>query len=100
MSPLKRIYHVDAYDTKSSVGSYWEAMTPSPVQYPVLEGDTVCDVAVIGAGFTGLSSALHLAQDFGFAPVVLDAAQLGWGACPAVGIRCLGPQWAWGHPGP
>ena len=91
MSPLKRIYHADAYDTKSSVGSYWEAMTPSPVHYPVLEGDTVCDVAVIGAGFTGLSSALHLAQDFGFAPVVLDAAQLGWGASGRnAGFNCMG----------
>ena len=80
MSQLKRIYHADAYDTGLTVGSYWEAVTPPLVRDPVLEFDTICDVAVIGAGFTGLSAALHLTQDFGFAPVVLDSAQVGWGA--------------------
>ena len=91
MPQLKRIYHPDAYDTGLTVGSYWEAVTPSLVRDPVLEFDTVCDVAVIGAGFTGLSAALHLAQDFGFAPVVLDSAQVGWGASGRnAGFNCMG----------
>jgi gamma-glutamylputrescine oxidase len=38
-----------------------------------------CDVCVIGAGFTGLSAALHLAQR-GYDVVVLDAHRAGWGA--------------------
>jgi gamma-glutamylputrescine oxidase len=37
------------------------------------------DVVVIGAGYTGLSSALHLAEA-GFKVVVLEAAKVGWGA--------------------
>ncbi len=91
MSPLKRIYHKDAYDTGLPVGSYWEAVTPAPERDPVCEGDIETDVAVIGAGFTGLSAALHLAQDFGFAPVVLDSAQVGWGASGRnAGFNCMG----------
>lgn len=91
MSPLNRIYHADAYDTDLPVGSYWEAMTPSPVVDPALDGDVQADVVVIGAGFTGLSTAVHLAQDFGFEPVVLDAAQVGWGASGRnAGFNCMG----------
>ncbi|MGI3002764.1 NAD(P)/FAD-dependent oxidoreductase [Shewanella algae] len=37
------------------------------------------DVCVIGAGYTGLSSALHLLEA-GFKVVVLEAARVGWGA--------------------
>nr|WP_242431939.1 FAD-dependent oxidoreductase [Burkholderia ambifaria] len=37
------------------------------------------DVVVIGAGFTGLSAAIHLAE-LGLSCVVLDAAEPGWGA--------------------
>src|SRR5690606_38504214 len=37
------------------------------------------DVAVVGAGFTGLSAALHLAEA-GIACTVLEAAEIGWGA--------------------
>ena len=44
-----------------------------------LEGDVLADVCIIGAGFTGLSAALHLAQA-GKRVVVLEAARVGWGA--------------------
>jgi gamma-glutamylputrescine oxidase len=44
-----------------------------------LVGERSADVVVIGAGFTGLSAALHLAEA-GFDVVVLDAARVGWGA--------------------
>ncbi len=91
MSPLNRIYHANAYDTGVPVGSYWEAVTPPPDRDPALEGDVETDVAVIGAGFTGLSAALHLAKEFGFAPVVVDAAQVGWGASGRnAGFNCMG----------
>ena len=44
-----------------------------------LEGDRRADVVVVGAGYTGLSAALHLAER-GADVVVLDAAEPGWGA--------------------
>ncbi len=46
---------------------------------PPLEGHRRADVAVIGAGFTGLSTALHLAEQ-GADVVVLEAHEPGWGA--------------------
>ena len=46
---------------------------------PALEGDVQADVAVIGGGITGLSTALHLAEQ-GTRVALLEAEQPGWGA--------------------
>lgn len=46
---------------------------------PPLEGELTVDVCVIGAGFTGISSALFLAEA-GFTVAVLEAACIGYGA--------------------
>lgn len=51
---------------------------------PPLEGDAECDVVVIGAGFTGLRAALHLAEA-GSRVFVLDAGDVGWGASGRTG---------------
>ncbi|WP_315898820.1 FAD-dependent oxidoreductase [Tateyamaria omphalii] len=49
-----------------------------------------CDVAIVGAGFTGLSAALHLARQ-GAQVVVIDALTVGWGASGRNGgFCCLG----------
>jgi len=57
--------------------SAWSAAEPLPETRP-LEEDRRADVAVVGAGYTGLSAALHLAER-GADVVVLDAAEPGWG---------------------
>ncbi len=46
---------------------------------PPLEGDARADVAIVGAGFTGLSAALHLAER-GASVLLLEAQDAGWGA--------------------
>ncbi|MFT7757743.1 UNVERIFIED_CONTAM: FAD-dependent oxidoreductase, partial [Salmonella enterica subsp. enterica serovar Enteritidis] len=43
-----------------------------------MAGNISVDVAVIGAGFTGLSAALHLAET-GTSVAVLDAVDIGYG---------------------
>ncbi len=59
--------------------SYWTREKPHPCA--PLDGDLDVDVAVIGAGYTGLSAAWHLAQSLpGSDVVVLEARQPGHGA--------------------
>jgi glycine/D-amino acid oxidase-like deaminating enzyme len=59
------------------VSAWTPAAEPLPVTRP-LEGDRRADVVIVGAGYTGLSAALHLAER-GADVVVLDAAEPGWG---------------------
>lgn len=59
--------------------SWYADVTPPLDPFPALAGDRQADVCVVGAGFTGLSAALHLAQ--GGADVVLvEAHRVGFGA--------------------
>ena len=57
----------------------WEASAPPAPPTVPLRGRIAVDVAVIGAGFTGLSAALHVAEG-GRSVAVLEAAQVGFGA--------------------
>ncbi len=59
--------------------SYYAASGLKQPDRPALKGSVQADVCVIGAGYTGLSSALHLAEA-GYKVVVLESARVGWGA--------------------
>ena len=61
------------------VNSYYAASANKHAPYPTLTEQLECDVCVIGAGYTGLSSALHLVEK-GYSVVVLEAARVGFGA--------------------
>ena len=58
--------------------SAWTAAGGPALDWPPLAGDRRADVVVVGAGYTGLSAALHLAER-GADVVVLDTAEPGWG---------------------
>ncbi|MCA3560745.1 MAG: FAD-binding oxidoreductase [Aestuariivirga sp.] len=83
--------HPHAFKFDRAVDSYWEASAdPLDIGTPRLKGDETCEVAVIGAGFTGLSAALELAQQ-GVDVRVLEAGQVGWGASGRNGgFACVG----------
>ena len=59
--------------------SYYAATANASPSRPPLQGDITADVCIVGAGFTGISAALELAER-GIAVVVLEAARVGWGA--------------------
>lgn len=59
--------------------SLWcDTAGPSPDALP-LQGDAQADVAIVGGGYTGLSTARALAAQ-GIDAVVLEAGRIGWGA--------------------
>ena len=57
---------------------YADTARPAP-ETPPLDGDRSVSVAIVGGGFTGLSAALHLAEQ-GVDVAVLEAHEPGWGA--------------------
>jgi glycine/D-amino acid oxidase-like deaminating enzyme len=59
--------------------SLWAAVTPPGPELPELVGLTQTDVVVIGAGFTGLSTGLHL-RGAGVEVAILEGMEPGWGA--------------------
>src|SRR5882757_6523298 len=59
--------------------SLWAAITPPGPELPKLAGVAEADVVVIGAGFTGLSAALHL-REAGVDVAIVEAMEPGWGA--------------------
>ncbi|MCC5857658.1 MAG: FAD-binding oxidoreductase [Ectothiorhodospiraceae bacterium] len=65
--------------TPSLPPSLWAATAEPAPPCETLSGPVRSQVAVIGAGYTGLVAALHLAES-GRDVVVLDAAEPGWGA--------------------
>ena len=59
--------------------SYYAATVREKVAIVPFEGAVRCDVCVVGGGYAGLSTALHLARR-GVAVTLLDQSRLGWGA--------------------
>lgn len=59
--------------------SYYAATANEKTNYPELRGSETADVCVIGAGFTGVSTALTLAER-GYSVALVEANRVGWGA--------------------
>lgn len=59
--------------------SLWAATAPKGAPHPSLEGTRDIDLAIVGGGFTGLSTALF-ARRLGLSVAVLEAVEVGFGA--------------------
>lgn len=86
---MRRIYEPDAYARNADPANFWRTTIDDPVCLPLTDA-TRAEVAIIGAGFTGLNAALRLAEA-GVDVVVLDMHGPGWGASGRNGgFCCLG----------
>jgi gamma-glutamylputrescine oxidase len=65
--------------TGANTTSYYAASANPTPDRPVLQGDIQADICVVGAGYSGLSTALHLAEK-GYSVVVIEGVRVGWGA--------------------
>ncbi|MCK9797421.1 FAD-binding oxidoreductase [Pseudomonas sp. MAFF 302030] len=59
--------------------SYYAASSLAQPDYPVLSGELRADVCVVGGGFSGLNTAIELAER-GLSVILLEARKIGWGA--------------------
>ena len=59
--------------------SYYSATLNEETDYPTLQGQVSVDVVIIGGGFTGVASAVELAER-GLKVAIVEANKIGWGA--------------------
>jgi gamma-glutamylputrescine oxidase len=63
----------------SHTPSYYAASANAAPERPELAGDHQIDVCIVGAGYTGLSTGLYLAEK-GYKVAIIEGARVGWGA--------------------
>ena len=63
----------------SHTQSYYAASANAAPERPELTGDHQIDVCIVGAGYTGLSTGLYLAEK-GYKVAIIEGARVGWGA--------------------
>ncbi|HVJ76564.1 MAG TPA: FAD-binding oxidoreductase, partial [Hyphomicrobium sp.] len=69
--------------------SYYTATANERTRYPALEGTVKADVCVVGGGFSGVATALTMAER-GRSVVLLEAHRIGWGASGRNGGQMIG----------
>lgn len=69
--------------------AYYSATLNKESDYPRLDGNIEADVAIIGGGFTGVNTALELAEK-GYSVVVIEQNKIAWGATGRNGGQVTG----------
>lgn len=69
--------------------SYYSASLNFETDYPTLQGSVTVDVAIIGGGFTGIATAVELAER-GLKVAVVETNKVGWGASGRNGGQVTG----------
>lgn len=76
---MKQIQNINSYYSASAIKSRKRAS---------LKGKHICDVCIVGGGFSGLSAGLSLARA-GYKVILLEAKTIGWGASGRNGGQLL-----------
>ncbi|WP_396588639.1 NAD(P)/FAD-dependent oxidoreductase [Bermanella sp. R86510] len=71
------------------IDAYYTHTINNESDYPCLEQDIRVDIAIVGGGFTGINTALELAER-GFKVAVVEAHKVGWGATGRNGGQVTG----------
>jgi gamma-glutamylputrescine oxidase len=69
--------------------SYYAASVDGSTRYPRLEGTTQTDICVVGGGFSGVATALTLAER-GYKVALVESNRIGWGASGRNGGQLIG----------
>ncbi|MFK3790499.1 MULTISPECIES: NAD(P)/FAD-dependent oxidoreductase [Pseudomonas] len=69
--------------------SYYSATLNQETRYPTLQGSQQVDVVIIGGGFTGVASAVELAER-GLKVAIVESHKIGWGASGRNGGQVTG----------
>ena len=75
--------------TQQRCASYYTASIVQESDYPRLEGEHRVDVAIVGGGFTGVATAVELAER-GYRVAIVEANRIGWGASGRNGGQVTG----------
>ncbi|MCQ4312454.1 FAD-binding oxidoreductase [Pseudomonas stutzeri] len=68
-----------AASTQNHAPSYYAASINRTLDYAPLQGEHEADACIVGGGFSGLNTAIELAER-GLSVVLLEAQRIGWGA--------------------
>lgn len=79
----------DNLNKQDHTGSYYAATANAVTNFSPLRGAHSADVCIVGAGFTGISTALFLAER-GYDVRVIEANRVGWGASGRNGGQMIG----------
>ena len=69
--------------------SYYSASIHQDSAYPQVQGEVQVDVAIVGGGFTGVATAVELAER-GYKVALVEANRIGWGASGRNGGQVTG----------
>ena len=88
------MYHKDIYNFDTLPNSYWHTTTDKHKNFNLkpINKKIEFDILIIGAGYTGLSCALNLLENYNLNIGIVDAGLLGWGASSRnAGFCCIPP---------
>ena len=88
---MKNTYHSDIYKFNTPTNSYWEDTSTINLGLKRLTKNVNSQVVVIGGGYTGLSCAINLIENYNLDVILVDAGKIGWGASSRNGGFCSFP---------
>ena len=76
-------------DTNEHAPSYYAASANWQTDYPKLDGNFDVDVVIVGAGFSGVATAVELCER-GYKVALIESNRVGWGASGRNGGQIIG----------